>query len=97
MLTTTSIRCPLCVTTAAISARPNFDRYLALDCSGCGQLVVSEHAYDRILGLPREFKDQWRAMIASAPAGKILLIIVEPVGSGGGLETTIVDRTELRL
>ncbi len=97
MLTTTSICCPLCKATAAIGARPNFGRYLALDCSGCGQLVVSEHAYDRILGLPREPKDQWRAMIESAPADKILLVIVKPAGSGGGLESTIIDRTELRL
>lgn len=97
MLTTTSICCPLCKATAVIGARPNFGRYLALDCSGCGQLVVSEHAYDRILGLPREFKDRWKAMIASTSEDKILRIIVEPAGSGGGIEDKIVERRDLRL
>ena len=89
--------CPLCEAPAALFATPNFGRYRAINCETCGQFVVSDAADDRIRGLPHDFKDSWRATVKTAKVGEILLIIVEPVGSGGNLKVELVPRSSLRL
>ena len=93
----TPITCTLCGSPAELSGTPNFGSYRALDCTTCGQFVVSDSAAERILGLPIEFKDRWRQLIRSAKPEEILLIIVEPAGSGGGLKEELVLRSSLRL
>ena len=93
----TSIECVLCAAPAELFGTPNFGRYKAIRCGNCGEYVVSESATDRIAGLPDEFKNGWRATIRSAQSDEILLIIVEPVGSGGGLKVELVPRSRLRL
>ena len=97
MSASNSINCFLCQSDAAIGARPNFGRYMAISCTSCGHYVLSENAASRIAGLPSAFKDKWRAMIASAAPEEVLLIIVEPVGAGGGLKDELVPRTSLQL
>lgn len=89
--------CTLCGHGATLSATPNFGRYKAISCANCGEFVVSEAARDRILGLTFEIKETWRRAIASATDDAILLILVEPVGAGGGLKADLVPRTSLRL
>ena len=97
MSTSNTLTCTLCDGAVALAASPNFGRYKALECKKCGQFVVSDDADERIRGLPVQFKDSWRASIASAKDDEILLIIVEPVGSGGGLKAELVPRSSLRL
>lgn len=89
--------CPLCEAPAALLATRNFGRYKAIDCGACGQFVVSDAADDRIRALPHDFKDSWRTSVNSAKADEILLIIVEPVGSGGNLKVELVTRSSLGL
>lgn len=93
----TPIECTLCATPAYVHAMPNFGKYSAIACAACGEFVVSDTAADRIKGLPNEFKDHWRAMIRSAKSDEVLLITVEPVGSGGGLKQELVPRRSLSL
>lgn len=89
--------CALCSEPALQFAAPNFGRYAALRCNTCGEFVISHAAAVRIAGLPHQFKDAWRARIGSAAPEDILLLIVEPVGSGGDLKDTIVSRSSLSL
>ena len=96
-MTTTCITCTLCAAEAMLFAVPNSGRYLALECQECGQFVVSEAADKRIRGLSLETKNDYRQDIASAQDGEILLMIVEPIGSGGGLKVELVLRASLRL
>lgn len=92
-----AVTCSLCDRPALLNSKPNFGRYIALECSTCGQFVVSDAADERVRGLPIEFKDKWRALIRSAAPDQILLIITQPVGSGGGLKDELVPRSSLRL
>ena len=97
MSTPNTITCTLCSSPARLVATPNFGHYSAIGCATCGEFVVSGAAAARIGGLPAEFKDRWRSMIRSAQPNEILLIIVEPVGTGGGLKEELVLRSTLRL
>ena len=97
MNTTNATTCPICEQPATLNSTPNFGRYSAIECPACGQFVVSEAASERIRSLPLQFKDSWRSSIASSSLDKILLIIVEPVGSGSGIKAELVPRSGLRL
>ena len=88
-----SSSCTLCANAATIFATGNFGRYKAFDCKECGQFAVSESADARIRGLPIAFKNSWRSMIRSANPEQILLIIVAPAASGGGLIDDLVSRS----
>ena len=89
--------CPLCGGLATLLANRNFGKYKVFECSVCGQFAISDRAESRIAGLPRNFKDSWRAAIKSGGIDQVLLITVEPVGSGGGLKAEHVLRSSLRL
>ena len=89
--------CPLCSGLAALLACRNGGKYKVFDCDVCGEFAISDRAQSRIAGLPRDFKDKLRTSIQSVSIDKILLITVEPVGSGGGLQTEPVHRSSLRL
>lgn len=93
----TSIECILCSAPAELFGNPNFGRYRAIRCGNCGKYVLSESAADRIASLPDKFKNGWRTMIRSTQSDEILLIIVEPVGSGGNLKAERVPCSSLRL
>jgi hypothetical protein len=97
MSTQSTVNCSLCSNKAKVLATPNLGKYTALECSACGQFVASDAAIKRIAGLPIEFKDRWREIIRSATPDEILLIIVSPVGSGGGLKNELVQRSSLSL
>lgn len=89
--------CALCSKSALQFAAPNYGRYVALRCEACGDFVISLAAAERIAGLPHEFKDAWCAKVRGAEPDKILLLMVEPVGSGGGLKDSLVLRSSLSL
>lgn len=89
--------CVLCGNSAVLFGTPNGGRYKAIQCGDCGEYVVSDRAADRIRGFPDDIKDRLRTSIRSAPADDILLIIVQPVGAGAGLEEKRVSRRSLRL
>jgi|JI10StandDraft_1071094.scaffolds.fasta_scaffold283374_2 hypothetical protein len=89
--------CPLCGELATLLDTRNFGKYKVLECDACGQFAISDHAESRIADLPRDFKDQWRAAIKSGRIDEVLLITVEPVGSGGGVKAEHVLRSSLRL
>ena len=89
--------CALCSGPALQFAAPNYGRYAALRCASCGDFVISQTAAERIAGLPEQFKDAWRAKIRAAKPEEIFLLIVEPVGAGGGLKDELVARTSLSL
>ena len=93
----TQFKCVLCGQDADLLGKSSYGKYSAVDCKKCGQFAVSDNASARIAGLPSQFADQWRQIIASAKPDEILLIIVEPVGSGGGLKAELVARSSLRL
>lgn len=95
-MSATEFSCPLCRTLASIFATPNFGRYKAVQCKSCGEFVISDRAAERIAPIKDEFSS-WKAAIRSARPEQILLMIVEPVGSGEGLRAELVLRSSLRL
>ena len=97
MSESTSVSCALCGSLSELFCTPNFDTYRALKCSVCGEFVVSISATEKIAGLSVEIKERWRRLIRSAKPEEILLIIVEPIGSGGGLKAELVQRSTVRL
>ena len=88
--------CPLCGRAITLLASRNFGKYSSVKCGGCGQFAISERAESRIVGLPNEFKDTWRAAIKSGGIDQVLLITVGPVGSGGEKAEHVL-RSSLRL
>jgi len=93
----TTFTCPLCSSGATVGATSNLGRYKALACTTCGEFVVSDTAANRLQGLPSEFMEQTQRTIRSANHDEILLIVVEPVGAGGGLKAELVPRSSLSL
>ena len=91
------VSCALCSKPALLFASPNYGRYSAVRCTSCGDFVISHTAAERVAGLPSEFADAWRARIRAAKPEEIFLLIVEPVGAGGGLKGELVLRSGLSL
>lgn len=71
-------KCPICATKAAFEGA-DFGRRKRFDCPECGGFVITIGAEAKLLEAPQSWRDKLKAMIAAAPAGKVLEIRLSPV------------------